>query len=230
MNNYQMPHLLPSPGEKFLFSWSGGKDSCLALNRALQAGGECVALLTMLDETGERSRSHGLRPELLKAQAQAMNLPLHVGNATWNSYESVFVEQLQKLHDKGVRAAVFGDIDLEAHREWEEKVCARVGLQTCLPLWKEPRRKLVDEFIGAGFKAIIVSAREDRLPPDCLGRILDEELVEWIESHGCDACGEEGEYHSVVIDGPLFQAPLQLIPGEQSQHGGCWFLDFRLAR
>lgn len=223
-----MPQLLPSPGEKFLFSWSGGKDSCLALHRALQGGGQCRALISMLDENGARSRSHGLRPEVLIAQAQAMNLPLHTGHASWTTYENVFIEQLQRLHDEGVTAAVFGDIDLEPHREWEEKVCDRVGLRTCLPLWKEPRRKLVDEFLSAGFKAIVVAAREDRLPPDCLGRVLDEELVAWIESHGCDACGEEGEYHSVVVDGPLFHTPLHLVPGERSQHGGCWFLDFQL--
>jgi diphthine-ammonia ligase len=222
MNFYAMP--------EFLFSWSGGKDSCLALYRALQAGGSCSALLTMLDENGERSRSHGLRPEVLEAQARAMKLPLHVGLASWSSYEAVFVEQLQTLRESGVTAAVFGDIDLEDHRQWEEKVCARVGLKTCLPLWKAPRRALLDEFLAAGFTAIVVAAREDRLPPDCLGRVLDEELIAWIESHGCDACGEEGEYHSVVVNGPLFHQPLQLIAGERSLHGGCWFLDFQLAK
>ncbi|HET6331334.1 MAG TPA: diphthine--ammonia ligase [Holophagaceae bacterium] len=227
MTGYVMPQRLPENGAPFLSSWSGGKDSCLAFHLAAQAG-RPAALLTMFGGDGARSRSHGLRPELLQAQANALGLPLHTGRAGWEDYEAVFLEELSKLRGAGVATAVFGDIDLEPHREWEEKVCGASGIACCLPLWKEPRRALLEQFLGLGYRAIIVAAKEGRLDPSVLGRDLDAAAIAEIEAQGCDACGEEGEYHTLVVDGPLFRAPIRVKPGERSLHSGYWFLDLAL--
>ncbi|HET8901771.1 MAG TPA: diphthine--ammonia ligase [Holophagaceae bacterium] len=228
MTDYVMPRRLPERGAPFLASWSGGKDSCLAFYLAAQVG-EPAALLTMFGDDGARSRSHGLRPELLQAQADALGLPLHTGHAGWDTYEAVFLNELAKLRGAGVATAVFGDIDLEPHREWEEKVCGATGIACCLPLWKDTRRALLDQFLGLGYRAIIVAAKEGRLDPALLGRELDEAAIAEIEAQGCDACGEEGEYHTMVVDGPLFNAPIRVQPGERSLHSGYWFLDLALS-
>ena len=205
-------------GGRFVTSWSGGKDSALAFHRARAAGGEPLALLNMLDEAGERSRSHGLRPEVLAAQAEALGVPLRTARASWATYEAGFTGLLAGAKADGAQAAVFGDIDLAAHREWEEKVCAAAGLRASLPLWLEPRRALVDELLGLGFRALLVAVKEDALPAGLLGRTLDAALVAEIERLGADACGENGEYHTVLVDGPDFARPLTLLPGPAGIH------------
>ncbi|CAM3389638.1 diphthine--ammonia ligase [Deinococcus saxicola] len=205
-------------GEKFVTSWSGGKDSALAFHRAKRAGGVSVAVVNMLDEAEQRSRSHGLRPEVIQAQASALGVPLRTARAAWATYESGFTALLAGAAADGATAAVFGDIDLDAHREWEEKVCAAAGLRVRLPLWLEPRRTLVDELLGLGFRALIVAVKEDALPARLLGRTLDAELVAEIEGLGADACGENGEYHTVLVDGPDFARPINLIPGPAGIH------------
>ncbi|GAB2903024.1 diphthine--ammonia ligase [Microvirgula curvata] len=207
-------------------SWSGGKDSALALWRAIAAGARPLALLNMSDESGQRSRSHGLRPEVLAAQADSLGIELLTGQASWADYEQVFVGALHGLRARGVEQVVFGDIDLDAHRFWEEKVCVRAGLQAWLPLWQASRRSLVDEMIGAGFVARLSTVREDALPASFLGRTLDADCVTELESLGVDPCGEGGEFHTVVVDGPLFRQPLTLQTGDIHRHGGCAFIDF----
>lgn len=209
----------------FVVSWSGGKDSALALLRAQAAGGRPLALLSVLDESGTRSRSHGLRPEVLAAQAAALGLPLRTARASWASYTPVFTALLASAAQGGATGAVFGDIDLQDHRDWEEGVCAAAGLRAALPLWQEPRRALVEEGLRRGLRARIVAVREDALPADLLGRTLDAALVSEIERLGADACGEGGEYHTVVVDGPGFTAPLDLQPGEVHREGGVATLD-----
>ena len=205
-------------GERFVTSWSGGKDSALAFHRAKRVGGVPLAIVNMLDEAGGRSRSHGLRPEVVAAQASVLGVPLRTGQASWAGYETAFTALLRGAAANGATSAVFGDIDLAAHRDWEEQVCAAAGLRAELPLWLEPRRALVDELLGLGFRALIVAVKEDALPTDLLGRVLDAELVAEIERLGADACGENGEYHTVLVDGPDFAQPINLIPGPAGVH------------
>jgi uncharacterized protein (TIGR00290 family) len=190
-------------------SWSGGKDSCLAVWRAKQAGLDVRVLLTMFDERGERSRSHGLTPEIIQAQAAAMQLEYLQARASWTNYEEQFIAQLQDLRTRGFTAGVFGDIDLQAHRDWEEKVCARAEITACLPLWQQSRRELVEEFWGLGFKAKVVCTDDRFLPPNYCGVEFDSAYVDSLPP-GVDACGENGEFHTVVYDGPLFKRPLAL--------------------
>lgn len=191
-------------------SWSGGKDSCYALMLAKLEGNTPTVLLNMMNENGKISRSHGLPLSIVQQQAEEIGIPLLGVPATWNDYELNFIETLKNLkREYQTEGVVFGDIDLEPHREWEEKVCNAANLKTFLPLWQQDRKELVYTMIESGIKAIIVSCNTF-LGESYLGREITKELVEELENIGVDPCGENGEYHTVVIDCPLFSKPLIL--------------------
>lgn len=204
----------------FFCSWSGGKDACLALYHAVQAGGVPKYLFTMLAEGGERSRAHGLTLELLERQAEALGIPLVTGAASWDSYEEIFLAQLRRFKEEGIEAGVFGDIDLEGHLEWEEMVCDKVGLDAFLPLWKRPRRELVEEFVDLGFQAVIVVVKEEQMDSRFLGQVLDRPLLDELEKEGIDVAGENGEFHTVITGGPLFKHPVDVeVKGRVFRNG-----------
>lgn len=211
-------------------SWSGGKDSWLALHRMIRAGARSRALLTMLVENGGRTRSHGLRLEVVRAQARALGVPLVARAASWPDYERAFGLALEELRRAGVRVGVFGDIDVEAHRRWVEAVCRQQGVEARLPLWKEPRAALLEELLAAGFEATVVAVRDGVLGPKLLGRRVDKELMRELGAAGVDLCGEAGKYHSVVTAGPTFRRPIRLRPGTIVRRDGCWFLDLSVVK
>ena len=200
-------------GRPFFASWSGGKDSYLALQRAVNAGGRPVALITMMREDGRFTHSHALPAAFAERQAAAMGLPLVRRSASWDTYETAFLDGLAELRELGAEVGVFGDIDLQPHRDWVERVCAVAGLRACLPLWLEPRRALLDELFAAGVAATIVTVNTDRLDESFLGRRLDAALIPELEAAGVDACGEEGEFHTVVTEAPLYAAPVAFARG-----------------
>jgi uncharacterized protein (TIGR00290 family) len=210
-------------------SWSGGKDSALALHEATKAGARPRVLVSMLTEGGERSRSHGLRREILAAQAEAIGVPIRFGAATWGGYRDELLRVAREaIAATGATAGVFGDIDTAAHREWEEGVCAELGTEALLPLWRRERRAVAQELLDAGFAAMIVAVRDGVLPASLLGRVLDPGALAEIEAAGADACGENGEFHTVVLDGPIFRRPIPVRTGDASLRDGVWFLDVAL--
>jgi uncharacterized protein (TIGR00290 family) len=190
-----------------LCSFSGGKDSCLALWHAQQQGFDVRTLLVMFDESGERSRSHAIPPCLIERQAQALRLELVMRSASWKSYEEIFVATLRELRSSGHEAAVFGDIDLQPHRDWEEKVCAAAGVVPVLPLWGRDRRELAQEVIAAGFRAVVVCVDSRHLGDEFCGREYDRSFVDDLPPN-VDACGENGEFHTFVYAGPNFARPV----------------------
>jgi uncharacterized protein (TIGR00290 family) len=190
-----------------LISWSGGKDSCLALWRAREAGVVVTHALTALEETGARARSHGASRALIEAQTAALGLRSRFLAASWADYESAFIDALTTCAAEGVKHAVFGDIDIAAHRTWEETVCAQSGLTAHLPLWQQDRRALVDAFLGLGFKAWVVCVDGRYLDASYAGREFDRGFLAELPAH-VDACGENGEFHTFVYDGPGFHAPV----------------------
>ena len=194
--------------KRAFFSWSGGKDSMLALHRALDSGYRVEALLVMFDEEGERSRSHGLLPHLLRAQAHALGIPLVMRRASWAKYEAEFIAATTAFAALGIEVGLFGDIDLEAHRQWEEKVCAAAGMEAVLPLWQEPRRRLVDEFLSLEYRARVVCTNGHWLDASFCGRLFDTAFLRDLPP-AVDACGENGEFHTFVFDGPRFSEPAQ---------------------
>lgn len=199
----------------FFCSWSGGKDSCLSLFRMIKAGYRCQSLFTMLDENGLRSCSHELTPEVLNIQAQAMEMPLKMGMAAWGAYEAQFKKLIAEFKNETIFHGVFGDIDLQPHRDWVERVCSETGITPHLPLWNEERRTLVEEFIREGFKACIVVVNCSMMSDRFLGRLIDQPLIDELEAEGVDACGENGEFHTFVFDGPLFKKKVNYTTGEK---------------
>ncbi len=220
---------VPGPNRAFVFSWSGGKDSCLALHRCVRAGCRPAMLLTMMTEDGERSRSHGFSLAVIQAQAACMGIPLRTVPTSWQDYEQDFVAALKQVAAEGIEDAVFGDLDLEEHRAWEEKVCQQAGFKAHLPLWLGERQELLQEFLDAGFKAQIVAVQAELLGMETLGQNLDMDLALGLQEQGMDLCGEKGEYHSIVTDGPLFSKPLHLQAQGQVEKGGYWVQDLALA-
>jgi diphthine-ammonia ligase len=149
-----------------------------------------------------------------------------VSRATsWEDYEETMLDALCGLASGGIELAVFGDLDLEPHREWVVGVCSRAGIEPVHPLWQEPRLGLLGELLELEYEAVVVAVREDALPEDLLGRRLDGELVEELVRHGVDVCGERGEYHTAILGGPLFREPVRFRPGERVLRDGYWFLD-----
>lgn len=183
----------------------------------------------MLTEAGQRSRSHGLRREVLAAQAQSLGLPLETIATSWSDYEAATIQLLARAKAADCEAAVFGDIDIPRHRQWEEMVCAAAGLRAELPLWQQDRHALLREFWQLGHECRIIAARDGLVDPALLGRVLDEQLAHELSAAGIDACGENGEFHTLVTGGPLFRQPLLVSFGERVLRDGCWFVDVELA-
>ena len=146
-------------------------------------------------------------------------------STSWESYEANFLDAVRELKEGGVSVGVFGDIDLEQHREWVERVCSSIGVKAALPLWKCTRHQLLQELLSTGFRAIIVSVKDGFLDRSFLGRTLDNVLIEEMEAIGIDAFGEEGEYHTFVSDGPLFSARVEYSAKSFRFSDGYWFLD-----
>ena len=180
----------------------------------------------MLHENGVRSRGHGLPVALLEAQAAALGVPLVTAATTWDDYEATFVGLLHALRRQGVEAGVFGDIDLEGHRVWVEGVCDVADLSCHLPLWQEPRRRLIGELLASGVRATVVAVDAAKLDASFLGREITPELVDELEAAGADACGEDGEYHTMVTAAPLFSAPVPLVWDGREERDGHWVLKF----
>ncbi len=207
-------------------SWSGGKDSCFALMQAMQQGHTPAVLINMMNENGKISRSHGLPSSILMQQANAMHLPMMTKPTTWEAYEKTFIDTLdQAKRDFGIAAMVFGDIDLQAHRDWEEMVCAKAGLQALLPLWQKDRKALVSEMLSAGIETMIVSCNTT-MGEQFLGKILSPELIRELEAIGVDVCGENGEFHTLVLNCPLFAERIQLPSFTTVLHNDYWFVQW----
>ncbi len=212
-----------------LCSWSGGKDSCFALITAMHAGYSPRVLLNVLNEEGKISRSHGIPISILNAQAKQAGLPIHLVASSWNDYEKNFTQALQVLKESfELNYAIFGDIDLQAHRDWEEKVCAKAGISALLPIWKMDRRALIDQMLSSGIETMIVSCNEI-MGEKFLGKIITAQLVDELEQIGVDSCGENGEYHTLVLNCSLFKNRVNVRTKQKILHKGYWFSDLELA-
>jgi uncharacterized protein (TIGR00290 family) len=191
-----------------IVSWSGGKDSCLATELAITQGFAIQALFCMVEPEADRSRSHALPRWLLEEQAQAMGVPLLTAAAGWRDYEATFLRELRAFRDAGITHVVFGDIDLVAHREWEEKVCGQAGLNAELPLWEWPRERVVEAIFTRGIQALCAGVNTRLCPAELCGRPYDAAFVADLPPD-VDRCGENGEFHTCVLDAPCFSAPVR---------------------
>ncbi|MED3803507.1 diphthine--ammonia ligase [Lysinibacillus xylanilyticus] len=217
-------------GHKFIASFSGGKDSVLALYKAMKVG-EAVGLIVMLEEEGERSRSHGMPPELIRAQAKSIGLPVYTAAASWIEYEKVFMSLLEKAKNQGAEVLVTGDLDMPEHGCWHDKVTKNAGLKLGMPLWEMDHREAVEEFINLGFVTIIVTVNLSLgMREEDLGRTLTHEYIKELEARGIDPCGEGGEFHTTVLDGPIFKQPIPVRKCEIIRNGEYAFSPLELAQ
>lgn len=214
---------------KAAVSWSGGKDSCAALERSRQAY-DIVAALTMVDESGTRSRSHGIRVELLRAQSDALGLRHVMRSCDWSSYEEEFESGLRELAADGVTHVIYGDIIYPEHRAWAERLSERAGVVAVEPLFGIPTSELAAAFVRSGARATIVAANAALLEASWLGTELSDDAVARLVALGVDPCGENGEYHTFVTNSASFTRAVPVALGEVVQVRGYWAVELLAAR
>ena len=213
-----------------VLSWSGGKDSCLAYYKAIKQGYKVKYLLNFISRESKRGCFHGIEANLLKLQAELIGIPLVQEEVTadMQEYEKEFKTAVSRL--KSVQAMIFGDIYLDEHKEWVERVCNDLGINPVEPLWNKPAADLIEEFVELGFKAIVVSAQADKFSKDFVGREVNKELISELKSRNICPCGENGEFHTFVVDGPIFKRKIELVKTEPVLKEGFWkywFLDIK---
>lgn len=200
-------------GKKFIASYSGGKDSTLAIYRAIQQEMAPIELVTTYNTDRKQSWFHGIPRDLLDKISEEIQIPITLMETSGEQYTVNFEAYLKTAKEKGAEVCVFGDIDLEEHLNWCTDRCKAAGLEAYFPLWKESRKNLVYEFIDSGFKTIITVVDTSRLGQEFVGKVLDRQVTEEIEKSGADICGEDGEYHTFAYDGPLFRHPVEFTKG-----------------
>jgi len=215
-----------------LSSWSGGKDSCLATLKAIKQGYKVTQLLNFISRESKRGCFHGIERKLLRLQAELIGIPLVQKEVSpdMEKYEEEFKEAVSGLKANGFRSMVFGDIYLDEHRDWVERVCGDLKIAAVEPLWNGSPAGLMREFIGLGFKAILVSCKADIMGKEFLGRQITQELIDELSGMNICPCGENGEYHTLVVDGPIFKRPINIIKSKPLLKEGFWkhwFLDIK---
>jgi uncharacterized protein (TIGR00290 family) len=220
--------------EKILFCWSGGKDSMMALHEITRSGlYDVEAMLTTLSEEFDRVCMHGVRRTLHEKQVASLNLKLHKiplsPNPSNDEYESKMAAALSFYKAKGIRKVAFGDLFLEDLKAYRDKNLARLGMEGLYPIWKRNTKELILSFIQLGYKAVVVCVDTKVLDGSFSGRLIDESFVNDLPT-SVDPCGENGEFHSFVYDGPLFSAPLPIKRGEKILRGQFMFSDFEEAK
>lgn len=210
-------------------SWSSGKDSAYALHVARGLPDvEVVGLLTTVSQAFDRVSMHGVRRELLHAQADRLGLPLHAVEIPYpcpnDEYERRMSAAVQAARDDDVTAMVFGDLFLADVRVYRERMLAPTGITPLFPLWERPTDALAREMLGAGIVAYVTCLDPKAVPRDLAGAKWDADLIARLPM-GVDPCGEHGEFHTFVADGPGFSAPIDVTPGEVVERDGFVFAD-----
>jgi uncharacterized protein (TIGR00290 family) len=216
--------------EKAVLSWSGGKDSAMALYALLESGRyEIVSLLTTVSTQYERISHHGVRVELLEQQAAALGIRLHKlylpqADCSLEDYEALMKKAMLEYKNKGVLTVAFGDVFLQDLRQYRQCNLAKVGMEAIFPIWGRDTTEIVRTFIGLGFKAYLTCVDSEKLGKDFAGRLIDADLIRDLPD-GVDPCGENGEFHSYVYNGPVFQWPVDVSIGEVVLRDVRYFAD-----
>ena len=215
-------------GDRALVAWSSGKDSAYALHVLREQGVSVSGLLTTINEAFERVAMHAVRLELLRAQAEAVGLPLVEVRIPWpcpnEAYEAAMARALADARARGATAVAFGDLFLEDVRRYREERMSGTGLVPLFPLWGRPTRALAEEMIALGQKAVLTCVDPRVLSREFAGRSFDAALLRELPA-GVDPCGERGEFHSFAWDGPAFRHPVPVRVGEVVEREGFVFAD-----
>lgn len=210
---------------KVIVSWSGGKDSCLACYTAVRHGYDVAYLVNFISQEYQRVRFHGTEARLIQVQSQAVGIPLIQNPTPDDGYEQAFKIAVRSLLTDDVEAMVFGDIFLEEHKDWTERVCRELGIHSIEPLWGRDSEDVLTEFIDVGFQATIVSAKSDLIDEEWVGQTVDREFLSYLQESDIEPCGENGEYHTFVTDGPLFEQRIEISESRKVLREGYWLLD-----
>jgi uncharacterized protein (TIGR00290 family) len=212
----------------YISSWSGGKDSCFACYKALQTGYKVTHLVNFISKEYKRVSFHGIESGLIKIQSELAGIPLYQKETTPDNYENEFKDAVNCLAHHGIKGMVFGDLYLEEHRQWVERVCKELGLEAIEPLWERNTEELMQDFINNGFQAVVVSGQERFIDREWIGKTINRDFMEYLKSKpDVDICGENGEYHTFVVSGPLFRGRIEITEKEVISRNGYWFLDIK---
>ena len=209
----------------YLASWSGGKDGCFACYEAMRQGYQVTYLVNFTTQEHHRVSFHGTDTKLIQLQSEAIGIPLLQKETTWNRYEQEFKEAVRSLVPKGIKGMVFGDIYLQEHLDWVERVCGDIGIEAVEPLWGRNTKEIVSDFIDSGFKAVIVSAKSKLIGQEWMGRYVDMDFISYLNERDIDPCGENGEYHTLVVNGPIFKSRIEIRQSSIIQRNSHWLLD-----
>jgi diphthine-ammonia ligase len=204
-------------------SWSGGKDSCLACYLAMQKG-FTISHLVHFDRP---FNLHGVDPAMIKLQTELVGIPLVQRKIASEDFEEEFKDTVGALIRTGVNGMVFGDIYLEPHKKWVDRVCGELGIVAEEPLWGMNTEKIMKDFLSLGFETIIVSGQKKIIDKKWMGRKMDGEFIEYLKERGLDVCGENGEFHTFVTSGPLFKGKIDINRSETVDREGFWFFDVK---
>lgn len=219
--------------KRIALSWSGGKDCCLALDTLIKQGYEIVSLLTTVPTELGRTFGHGERTELIKLQEEALSIPVYFIECSYEDYTDQFVQTVQFLkNQEKITGIAYGDLYLDGHREWGEKVADAAGVEAIYPLWmeKEASFQALETYVRSGYEAVVIRVMEDVLDESWLGRFINESFLQDVQKTTICPMGESGEYHSFVFDGPLFSKRIQLEHGEVIQLETTKKLEFKSYR
>ena len=209
-------------------SWSGGKDSCFACYKAMEAGYKVSHLANTISKDYSRVRFHGVEARVIQDQAKAIGIPLLQKKTGAETYEKEFKENIKPVLSFGVRGLVLGDIHLQDCLEWANKVCKSLGIKAIEPLWGLDPEQIFLDFIASGFEAVVVSTQANLLGKEWVGRKLNERFLNDLKSLGnIDICGENGEYHTLVTDGPIFKQKIDIKRSREVLRENYWFLDIQ---
>jgi diphthine-ammonia ligase len=212
---------------KIVAAWSGGKDSCFACYKAIQEGHDVSHLLIMMSDPSA-SNFHMIRSDLLDAQSQVIGIPIFMWTTIPETYEQEFKKALLQMKAKGVEGIVTGDVyDVASHEAgWLDRICKAVGLEPVRPLWHRDTGQIVNEFINAGFKATVVRTKNEVLGLEWLGREISRQFLAELPAN-VDPCGENGEFHTFVTDGPIFKNSIKILETEKTTLNGYGRLEIK---
>jgi len=218
--------------QTIISSWSGGKDSCFACYKAMKMGYNVKYLLNFISREYKRCCFHGIDAKLIKLQTELIGIPLVQKEVTpdMKKYEEEFKQAVSELKTEGIEKMVFGDIYLLDHMNWVKRVCKELEIQPIEPLWNNLPSNLIEEFSDVGFKAIVVSCQADKFDRDFIGRYVDKDLLRELHKRNICPCGENGEFHTFVIDGPIFKKGIEITKSQTILKEGFWkywFLDIQ---
>jgi len=215
--------------EKILLSWSGGKDSAMSLYEVKRDGAyDVAALLTTVTDGYDRISMHGVRRELLEKQAESLGVDLHKIYipimSTNEQYQAAMRAALEPFLAQGIRSVAFGDLFLEDIKKYREENLSKVGMKGIFPVWLRDTREFARTFLELGFRAIAVCVDPRHLDPSFAGKEIDQSFLNRLPA-GVDPCGENGEFHTFVYDGPIFKQPIRFRVGEPVERDSFWFCD-----